>query len=448
MWVIISQLGIIWKLERSSVYELKTLFYKSINSALGRNVLSLYALQFANYVLPLIAVPYLVRVLGPEKFGAVAFGQSLMMYFVLMVNYGFDWSATRTISVQRDNLYQVSRTASAVLGTKVLLTIISFAVLSFLIAWVPRFREMAALLYVLFGIVVGNAMFPQWLFQGLEQMLVISVINLTMRGLVTVGIFVLIHNPEDFIKYAALVGLQWVGAGVLGVIWASLQMRVKFSLPEWSHIIKALREGHTLFLSEGVVSLFTVGNAFILGLLTNSTVVGYYSAAEKLVKAIVGLTQPITFALYPRFSKLATVSREVTINWARKGLAVQGIIGAVLSTILLLGAPMVTRSALGSAYSGSIPVMQVLSFLPLIIGIGSGLGRFILLPMGYDHIRLGAFVVAGLVNVGLAVLLVPHWAQTGMAWAVLVSELWVTLSFWAFVQKKGLNPLSGARLDA
>ncbi|MDH7475801.1 MAG: oligosaccharide flippase family protein, partial [Anaerolineae bacterium] len=108
------------------MYELKTLFYKSINSALGRNVLSLYALQFANYVLPLIAVPYLVRVLGPEKFGAVAFGQSLMMYFVLMVNYGFDWSATRTISVQRDNLYQVSRTASAVLGTKVLLTIISF----------------------------------------------------------------------------------------------------------------------------------------------------------------------------------------------------------------------------------------------------------------------------------------------------------------------------------
>jgi len=72
-----------------------------INSTIGKNIISLYLLQISYYVLPLITVPYLVRVLGPEKFGLVAFGQSLVAFFALFVNYGFDLTATREISIKR-----------------------------------------------------------------------------------------------------------------------------------------------------------------------------------------------------------------------------------------------------------------------------------------------------------------------------------------------------------
>ena len=37
------------------------------------NILSLFSLQGLNYILPLVTFPYLTRVLGPEKYGLVAF---------------------------------------------------------------------------------------------------------------------------------------------------------------------------------------------------------------------------------------------------------------------------------------------------------------------------------------------------------------------------------------
>lgn len=83
-------------------------------TTIRNNIISLYILQFSNYILPLIIIPYLVRILGPEKFGIVSFGQSLMMYFVLVVNYGFNWSATRAIAMQRNNSYHVNKIVSAV----------------------------------------------------------------------------------------------------------------------------------------------------------------------------------------------------------------------------------------------------------------------------------------------------------------------------------------------
>lgn len=81
---------------------LKPLLRRGLRSSVGKNVLSLYSIQFANYRLPLITAPYLVWVLEAERFGTLAFGQGLMAYFNTAVSYGFDWSATRKISVEKN----------------------------------------------------------------------------------------------------------------------------------------------------------------------------------------------------------------------------------------------------------------------------------------------------------------------------------------------------------
>ena len=145
------------------------------------NFVSLSVLQGLNMILPLLTLPYLVRVLGVENFGLVNFSLSIIMYFNILVSFGFELSATREISLHRDNLEKVSEIFSTVMLIKALLLFVSFLILSFLLFLNETFNANIELYYITFLLVLGNFLFPSWFFQGMERMEYITYINLIFR---------------------------------------------------------------------------------------------------------------------------------------------------------------------------------------------------------------------------------------------------------------------------
>ena len=49
-------------------------------------------LQMASYAFPFITMPYLARVIGVEGFGKIAFASALMLWFITIADWGFNYT--------------------------------------------------------------------------------------------------------------------------------------------------------------------------------------------------------------------------------------------------------------------------------------------------------------------------------------------------------------------
>src|SRR5690554_5939834 len=267
------------------------------------NFLSFSGLQIFTYILPLITLPYLVRVLGVEKYGLVMFAQSFIMFFNILVDYGFNLSATREIAVNRANKDKVTENYSRLMSIIFMLLAVTFAVLDSVVYGFEKFTPDASIYFLTFLLVVGQALFPIWYFQGMERMKYITIINILSRVIFTVAIFGFVHEEGDYIWVPVLNGLGACVGSIYALWLVRTSFKQKLELQSWKAISLHFKDSTQFFLSRVAVSLYTSANAFVLGLVTNNTMVGYYSIAEKLYQAMQGLYGPITQALYPYVAK-------------------------------------------------------------------------------------------------------------------------------------------------
>jgi len=415
----------------------------SLDRRLARNVASLYGVQFTNYLLPLITIPYLTRVLGPATWGLVAFAQAFGALAAVGIGYGFDLSATREVAKKRDSKTELANLLAGVMGAKLLLASGAVA-LAFLIGhWVPLFREHPVFLWAAVFWAVAQSFSLLWYYQGVERMRLIAVLDVMGRIAATAGIFIIIRHPSDGWK---VLGLQ--GAGVLlsaAVATAFVYREVPFRLPTWPLVRNSLRMGWSMFVNCGAVSLYGVGNSFLLGLFVSPQAVGFYAGAEKIAHALMGLLGPVHQGLYPRLSRLVQHDRPAANRLAKLSLLVMSSMGAVLSLAAFLGAPWAVQILLGKSFAASVPVLRIMAPLPLLDAAATTLGILWMLPLGLDRQFNKVVLAAGALNLALAVLLAPRFAQLGMAGAVVATEVFVVLALSVALHRQGLNPLSAAR---
>ena len=267
------------------------------------NFTSLAGLQIFTYALPLITLPYLVRSLGIEKYGLVMFAQAFINFFHIIVDYGFNLSATREVAVYRDNQKKITEIFSSVLIIKIILLFISFTILFIIITTIPKFSTNKFLYILTFTIVVGQALFPIWYFQGMEKMKYITFVNIISRIVFTIAIFIFIRNEENYMLVPVLNGLGVCVGSFYALYIIKKEFKQQFTIPPLKTLIHYFKDSTQFFLSRASVSMYTTANTFVLGFFTSNTMVGYYSIADKLYRAIQSLFSPLNQALYPFVAK-------------------------------------------------------------------------------------------------------------------------------------------------
>ena len=278
-----------------------------LKSPMAINFISLALLQGVNYLLPLLSFPFLFRVLGVERWGLVTFGYSLMQYFVMFTDFGFNLSATKYISEHRNDLQKINSYLNSAMIGRFILCGISLAILLALISYFDKFSTESIFYLLYFGIILGNVMFPMWFFQGMENMKYITVFNIVAKSLSFIPFFIFIRKPEDYIYVPIFYSIGFVLAGIVSLFIVYFKMGMKWYFTSISQISSSLKDSSAYFLARASTSLFTTSNSFLLGLVCGNTMVGYYSAAEKLYQAYNQLLSPFTGVLFPHIAK----SRDV-----------------------------------------------------------------------------------------------------------------------------------------
>jgi len=401
------------------------------------NFSSLSAVQIATYILPLIYLPYLVRVIGPDKFGAIAFAQAVVLYFNLITNLGTNLYAPREIAISKGDNIKISNLVSNILFLKIIFLLLAIFSYFIIIGIVPNFRAEKILFMFTGGSLIVTALLPTWFFQGIEKMANIAIANLLSRGLGVFLIFTVINNKSDYI-YVPLVNISSQMLGLFFMYYIMItKEKIKIVKPNISLTKKIIKESIPLFISNVSVSIYTGINIIVLGFLTNNIIVGYYSAAQKIVRAGLSIQGQLGVVFYPHISKMVSISKEKTIASIKKAFMVIMLFAIPATIFIFFNADAIVRSLFGSKFSLSVVPMQILSFLFIIIGLSNIFGMQILLPFGKRKELMKPIFTAGMVNLALIFILVPFLKENGAALAWVGSEIWVT--FWMYFETKKLE---------
>jgi len=406
---------------------------------LTENFLSLSVLQALNYLLPLITLPYLVRVLGPEKYGLISFAQAFIGYFVILTDYGFNLSATREISINRENEEKVSEIFSSVMIIKFLLGILSFFILGLILLFIPKFKNDWIIYLFTFGTVLGNILFPVWFFQGMENMKWITILNVIARGIFTVLIFVFVHKESDYLNVAIINSLGLIIAGIISLIIVFKNFKIKFILPKLESIKNQLKEGWHIFIAQVAISGYTYSRTFAVGLFTNNTITGYYAIAEKLMNVI--QTFPlgsITQSLYPRISKIYTENKQKAINLMKRFQKFTILVYLIWLPIIYFLSPLLIKIIAGEPYPEVILAFRLLLLAIFFINANAFRVNFLLIS-GRDNIYSKIHIIMGIIGLFLTFLMTYFFSFVGTATSIIIISFFVLILTIKYLLKENLK---------
>ncbi len=396
-------------------------------NTLTKNIFSLVTLRFADYLLPFVTVPYLVRVLGPENYGRIAFAQAFIQYFVMITDYGFNLSATSAIARSGGDSAAISSIFNAVMGVKFVAMAIGFLVMCGIAQVVPSMRKEFMLFLVCYLAVVGNALFPVWLYQGLQRMGYITVLSIIARSLVVLAIFLIVRKSGQYIVAAGLLALGTPLAGAAAFFYAVRIANIQIGLPSFASMKHALVDGWHVFTATFGLTLYNNSNVFVLAFVAPPAVVGYFAAADKLVRAFLSLVAPVAQAAFPHIAVLIESSHEEAFRFVGKLLRLFVLCTVTLMLLLYFGADLIANLAFGAQYAASADIIRVLSPWPLIFALNVVFGALFIIQLNLGRLLSISVLAPALIHI-LCIFPVARFAGAeGTAVLIILTELSVFL---------------------
>jgi len=404
----------------------------------NRNILSstfyLGIIEFVKLLLPFVALPYIISTVGADKYGLIVFVQSIVAYFSILIGFGFDISAVRSVAIHRDDKKELGRIVFSVLGVKLILLLISLVLLTIIVFTFGFFRANAIVYYFVFLSCISDLLFPVWFFQGIEKMKIITLVQFSSVLFYVVTIFLFVNTQSDYIYVPLLQSCGLVLSGLLGFFLLIWKEKLPFSVPNRVELIDTFKDSLPFFASRFSVVINANIAKTLSGLFLGYHETAVFDLAQKISNAAMIPLYVINRAIFPHNAN------KKDRRFATKALFAVIMITIVVAVADFIFSPLAVHFFGGDQLMDSVLITRILCLWVLIGGVSIYEGTSVLVAFG--HVKPFNYSVL-LSSVALLLLyglfyLTNNFTLMSFAFALIFSESFIAIYRLYFCMKYNL----------
>jgi len=419
--------------------------YDKRKRKLFRNWYYLTVLQISLFIVPFIPIPYLVRVLSPEKFGITAFAVALAQFLAVFVEYGFSYSAVKRIAIHKGDNEKVTEIYSSAIIIKAVIFAAVAAVFIPVVLFVPKVAAESTVFTFAFFMVFADIFFTAWFFQGMEKMRYIAYLNFIMESLYVVAVFVFIKRESDYIYVPLLDALCSLVIGVTSIVIIYKFFGIRFKIQPFERIKYHFKNSWHYFLSDFASNAYTSASVFILGFIANNAaIVGYYRAALSILSPVKALFEPLVQAAYPYMSKAAGESKEKAVSILRTYSLGVGVGALAVSAVLFFSSGWIVEILLGREFAQSAILLRIMAAVPFLYTLNMIFCLHIMYPFGMKVNFAKITAWSAIISFAFIPLLAFRFQDIGMSSIMVIGELFISVMAYKYIRSRGLAGISAS----
>lgn len=406
-------------------------------------------------ILSFITFPWVCRYLGANNLGVYTWANTFVMYFLILAKIGIPNLAIRECVKVRNNKELLSNKVQTFFLIQLVMTAISFALMTTLVFSVKQFRDTNEIIFLLSLNFLSGAFSFEWLFIALEKQFYMSVRSIAILTLSAILIIVFVTTPSDIYIYSLITTSVTLLTSIANLFYSRKFISYKKTMPfSFKEYIKPLLIIGSISLT---ISFYNQTDTLILGFIDETKKeVASYSVGIKGIDVIIGIITALSTVFIPRaavcyeqedkkyFHRLNKYSINICLFIVLPAIATMTTLSQPI-TGLISGNYVFNNDTVD--YFNAPVVLIILSTMMLTYSLSDIIYGQILLPTKKEHYYLYALLGGTILNIVLSIVLGKYvfvnnpsiGVAIGTSFTDLLIFLFLAISNWKWVKNAIFN---------
>lgn len=384
--------------------------------------------QLFNLVTPLLVVPYIVSICGEENFGKTAVGMAISFFLMVFVDYGSDIIGIREVSIHRNDPIQLNKIFTTTYGVKAIILLGTLVLVSGLYYFIPFFKKESLLFFLGFSVLIGQFLNPTWFLQGVENVKLITILNVISKSIYLIGIYTTIQFESDYVFVNLWWGIGMIVSHIIILILVVNRYNFSFTSLNSVEIKNHLKNDFSIFYSQIFVSLQMYAPVVLISFFGNNLMAGQYRIVEQII--VIFKTYIYLFFNYV-FPKICYLIEHNPVKGKRNWLIYNGtnfifvLVG--MTVFFLFSYEIVSYFNPTNRYVLS-SLLEVAVFIPILLAISIPLKQLVL---GYNYKKFYVSLTSIMVvfNLLAIIVLLPYYQVYGVFYSLIATDLIIIIFY-------------------